>query len=546
MEIETLSNKELHSLILEWELPNIPVTDSNRNVLIKRLLKTMDETKKANKEQRRKTIAAAATTTKSTAKSATSKSPTGKSAVAVSAELEALSNKEIQKMCLHYELPNIPVTDSNRNVLLRRLQTAMNEANNNNKRRHTIQPKAAHSSDSEPRARLEAAQHISRSNVRRSVTSAIDATPSPSPRRNSPLQSHRQVVTTTAIDASPSPPMQRRLNQSYVRENQQFLPPLYSEQKDTRRERSISLSKTGVLTTSYSQESSALPEHMEVDDEDPVDESEYEVNISRNSDSFDNNHSYSNNYNFAKPYEVKPNKSPAASSYMPSYGLSATASTSYSPTYTSYTAASTSPTAKTAYESSVNYGSSYSSSNLYPKLDASLHPDNMLNQNQQKRSYNSASSTYAQEPLTAKASPLTTSSYSKPKPNTSYFNTYSYKGGYKDNNEATEFSSDDQLDRPYLSAYSRSSSSSINRRGLNTPTSGYEAPMKKRRSTLLSQHNTGGASLSTYRNENDEAEESPFRQFLIALDRQYHLKQALLLISIFVLTVFVYVFFIQP
>lgn len=41
------------------------------------------------------------------------------------------------------------------------------------------------------------------------------------------------------------------------------------------------------------------------------------------------------------------------------------------------------------------------------------------------------------------------------------------------------------------------------------------------------------------------AEDSEFRQFILALEEKYHLKHSLILISIFILAVFIYVFFIQ-
>lgn len=43
----------------------------------------------------------------------------------MSAELESLSNKELRAKCMEYGLPNVPVTDSSRKLMIRRLAAAM-------------------------------------------------------------------------------------------------------------------------------------------------------------------------------------------------------------------------------------------------------------------------------------------------------------------------------------------------------------------------------------------------------------------------------------
>lgn len=41
------------------------------------------------------------------------------------AALEALNNKELRQKCIEYGMPNVPVTDSSRKILIRRLEAAM-------------------------------------------------------------------------------------------------------------------------------------------------------------------------------------------------------------------------------------------------------------------------------------------------------------------------------------------------------------------------------------------------------------------------------------
>ncbi|KAH8417019.1 hypothetical protein KR222_001680 [Zaprionus bogoriensis] len=178
--------------------------------------------------------------------------------------LDAISNKELHAKCLEYGLPNIPVTDSSRQVILRRLRatilgvplnkskTAAPASTRNTKpRRETIHSsKATPAQAPEPVAAAGTTQRAY-SNYKNSNNSnshsrrTIAATPSSYyPLENS---SGRSVDTTTTVSDVGS---QSEDDDFYTGSS----PGFNASRDDVRQRRSVSLTKSGVLTTSYTRE----------------------------------------------------------------------------------------------------------------------------------------------------------------------------------------------------------------------------------------------------------------------------------------------------
>lgn len=161
--------------------------------------------------------------------------------------LETISNKELHAKCLEYGLPNIPVTDTSRKVILRRLRnTILGTKTETTKtpRRETVHSSKATPTDATNANEPRSADKIPRrnNNINKSRRT-IAATP----QEYYPLQSSsvRSVETTTTVSDVGSSE-----DDDY---NYQINKPASSkpQRDDSRQRRSVSLSKSGVLTTSY-------------------------------------------------------------------------------------------------------------------------------------------------------------------------------------------------------------------------------------------------------------------------------------------------------
>lgn len=177
------------------------------------------------------------------------------------AYLDELSNKELHKKCLECGLPNIPVTDSSRQVILRRLRSAISgvplnksknagsATKNTTPRRETIHSSkvtpAPETRNSSNHAAVPSQSRYNTNNNSVNSRRTIAATPSNYyPLDNTSVRSHQ--TTTTVSDVG---------SQS---EDDDFYPGNSPTSKashdDSRLRRSVSLTKSGVLTTSYTRE----------------------------------------------------------------------------------------------------------------------------------------------------------------------------------------------------------------------------------------------------------------------------------------------------
>ncbi|XP_030374430.1 LEM domain-containing protein Bocksbeutel-like isoform X2 [Scaptodrosophila lebanonensis] len=192
--------------------------------------------------------------------------------------LDTISNKELHKKCLEYGLPNIPVADSSRQVILKRLKSAILGVPVNKKAtaaKKTPRRETIHGSKVTPSP---AAAAIETSNVKR--TANRNSNNSISSRRtigtvpsfdNSETSSVRTVHTTTTVSDVDSQSEEDDNYNSIYRQNEQ-----YSQIKQTAPRRSVSLSKSGVLTTSYTREVDPLEQEPRDSDIDAPQSHTYE------------------------------------------------------------------------------------------------------------------------------------------------------------------------------------------------------------------------------------------------------------------------------
>ncbi|XP_037725250.1 LEM domain-containing protein Bocksbeutel [Drosophila subpulchrella] len=165
--------------------------------------------------------------------------------------LDSLSNKELLAKCVQLGLPGVPVTDSTRSVIIRRLKAAisgtpLNKSKSASKkatpRRETVHGSQVSTPTSEP-VRRSAGRSAARSNGskiseqgRRTIAYGLDNT----------SISGRSVQTTTTVSDVGS---QSEDDDFYVVDS-----PGGRYQQDQKNRRSVSLTKSGVLTTSYTRE----------------------------------------------------------------------------------------------------------------------------------------------------------------------------------------------------------------------------------------------------------------------------------------------------
>lgn len=170
--------------------------------------------------------------------------------------LDTLSNKELHKKCLECGLPNIPVTDSSRQVILRRLRATISgvplnksknagaATKNTTPRRETI-----HSSKGTPAPEKGSSNHTSNPSQMRYNSNNNRRTIAAESSNYYPLDapSIRSTQTTTTVSDVGS---QSEDDDFYPSNSQRF----NTSREDSRLRRSISLTKSGVLTTSYTRE----------------------------------------------------------------------------------------------------------------------------------------------------------------------------------------------------------------------------------------------------------------------------------------------------
>ncbi|XP_068152679.1 LEM domain-containing protein Bocksbeutel-like [Drosophila tropicalis] len=165
--------------------------------------------------------------------------------------LDALSNKELLVRCRQYGLPVIPVTDSTRNVITRRLRAAM-LGTPLNKSQTQKNANSATAKKSAPRRETLHAEKVSnntrerQNQNRRTIAYGLD---------NVSLSGRSVQTTTTVSDVGSQSEdddyyMVQVPDVGYSKPTQ--TPP--NREDERRLRRSVSLTKSGVLTTSYTRE----------------------------------------------------------------------------------------------------------------------------------------------------------------------------------------------------------------------------------------------------------------------------------------------------
>ncbi|KAH8321999.1 hypothetical protein KR074_008193 [Drosophila pseudoananassae] len=186
------------------------------------------------------------------------------------AYLDTLNNKQLLAKCLELGLPGVPVTDSTRSVIIRRLRAAITGTPLNKSKSKKVTPRreTVHGSHvaqptSEP-VRRTAGKSPSRAGgekistaSRRTIAYGLDNT----------SLSGRSVQTTTTVSDVGS----QSEDDDYFMVDSPGVRYSHSTQspaEDNRRRRSVSLTKSGVLTTSYTREVNQpnyVPEDLEED-----------------------------------------------------------------------------------------------------------------------------------------------------------------------------------------------------------------------------------------------------------------------------------------
>lgn len=394
------------------------------------------------------------------------------------AELEALSNKELRQKCIEYGMPNVPVTDSSRKILIRRLEAAMSgkpvtTTPAKNTRRETIHVTKQAEVASSPK-----------------INDAVKKATTNRPSRRTIAVPERQVVTTTTVsepeysDVSPD-----RVETEPVRAKTKtpekpaaLYPKLPAKEPSPKPQQ---LSKTGVVTTSYIQETTAI--NKTYADADEVDVFQEEEIIK------------------------KTVNKPANFSHVPISEPRVTTSAPY----------------VASLSSSTRYSSSGSGNYNQPRYTTT----------DVRRSF--------VQPAGGYSKPLD-SLYKRP---------YEEEVDVEDD-EGSEDEEDEVVlveespikdaETPFLSQFARNlehlKATPLRHSIGPTKISPPKATLRNRaydRRTIATPLNVNA------RRSIKPTNESSFRQFIMAMEEKYHLKHSLILISIFILAVFIYVFFIQ-
>lgn len=417
------------------------------------------------------------------------------------ADLESLSNKELRQKCIEFGMPNVPVTDSSRKILIRRLEAVMSgkpvattpAKTNRRETMHVSKPSEVASSP--------------KITINNNVNAAKQTPASNRPSRRTIAVAERHVTTTTTVsepeysDVSPDrvEPEPVRAKTKTPEKPPTLYPKLPAKEPSPKPQQ---LSKTGVVTTSYVQETAPVKKTYA----EPVNET------------------------YAAPEEID-----LEEDFVVEEPIKKTLS---NPTKLSYV-----PVSEPKITTTAPLSASLSSSTRYSSLDSyNYNKPNYLSSSTVRKSYIPPSTT--------------TNSYSKT--STQYAKSYEAEleddDDYEDDEEDVVLVDDSpikEVETPFLSQFARNLENlkatpirhsvgptkitppkstlrqrdAYSRRTIGTP-SGNINP----RRTIKSVHNEG---------------DSAFRQFMLSMEEKYHLKHTLILISIFILLVFIYVFFIQ-
>ncbi|XP_061398019.1 otefin [Musca vetustissima] len=468
------------------------------------------------------------------------------------AALESLSNKELRQKMIEFGMPNVPVTDSSRKILIRRLEAVMSgkpatttTPNKTNRREtmHVSKPSEMASS-----AKITAAAALNNNN---NTTTSGKPTAANRPSRRTIAATERHVTTTTTVsepeysDVSPDrgevvltqmlPPKAK------TPEKPTLYPKLPAKEPSPKPQ---VLSKTGVVSTSYIQESSVNKTYAEPIDD--IDSTEEEIEQEIMKKPVSSVPSYS-----ATSYVPLSESKVTTSASMPPLASTLSSSTRYSSLNSSYNySGNTKPSSTTV----LNNSTSTSVRKTYQPPTAAAVPQPA------SRTTISAASTY--QPRVGGG--VTQKYVSTPDP---------YDVEYEDEGEELDDDDDEDdvvlvedspvkedLQTPFLSQFARNLETlkatpirhSIGPTKITPPkTSAFrqrETAAAYNRRTIGGGGGSGGsATISARRSyvNAPEQEESPFRQFMMAMEEKYHLKQTFIIISVFIVAIFIYVFFIQ-
>ncbi|XP_055837432.1 otefin-like [Episyrphus balteatus] len=448
--------------------------------------------------------------------------------------LESLDNASLRKKCLEYGLPNVPITDTSRKLLIRKLRTAMTGETDDKKksnRRETIhvtkipslvESNANSNTNTDEAPKRPPSRMNRRTIAATSVTSTVDDTTLPESDKTKPITERRRSVR-SQVESELNPPApvipisQKRKTAVILAEEDEddeddviLLEAAEQSEKEIvipRARRSVSLSKTGVVTTSYSQETVATPPTVNETES----ESEYDFTSK-----------------YASLYE--PIARPLAQSQPitreTSYGLSEPKVVMEPDRTLSFRTTSVN---RTSIEPEILYNKP-----LIP--GPSVAPGGTSR-------YSSLGSGYSSSNT---ASSVTTSSTRR------YTSAGGGSGGYGiPTTPAPKYSSmfddqeendENQPETPYLSDFARK----LERLKAEPLVKGVETPrnVPMKRDTQRFQHSSSIVGRrSTMQTDSSVADS--FKNFLFALDRKYKLKRNLSILFVVILILFIYIVFIN-
>lgn len=378
--------------------------------------------------------------------------------------LESLDNTTLRQKCMQYGLPNVPVTDSSRKVLIKRLRVSMGGGGKATKPREATpkKPLALNTTVSEkvtPR----------KTQVRRTIAAEP---PLPKPH----IEKTIYIPTKPIVEQN-----QNVLLFSNFSTQQEEVRPLQRASSLTPSEK---LAKSGVVTTSYSQETAVLEDDYEDDYEDEpyFSQSPTERNATRPLPTYQIGHGLAHPIGgFFKNTESQ------------SYISQPTVERNF-----------TRPSPTTTVPS---YGATSGQTYLPPE-----------------RTYNRNTLSTLSQPKIDINKPTLTRRYTE------------YTSVNDNDDEEDEV---DEVQTPYLSSFARA----LDRLKSGDITKLTPLASVRKQTSLFGQRQTYGYNKSLA--AGDDSVTGALRQFVIALEHKYQLKRAFALFLVFVLAVFIYVFFIM-
>ncbi|KAL9890769.1 otefin-like [Glossina fuscipes] len=431
-------------------------------------------------------------------------------------ELEKLNNKELRKMCVEHQLPNVPVTDTSRKVLIKRLEAAISGkpyATDKDVNRRTIH--------------VSTPAEVASSNIVSEDSSASSMkTGNNRPTRHTMAVSERIVSTTTTVsdpessDVSPDRVSKQVYDKMQTPVKENLYPKLPTKEPSPK---PVMLSKTNVVTTSFIQEAKK---------------------------------------NVNKTYADAEERGQTMTSQIQSKAVlinQKVPTTTIKPTFTSST------TSQSTKEFSQAMPSKFTTSYNQPRLVSrvTLNTYNSASGAQQDYNYN-------------KSGPQVRKSYASPSSSSKYLVKPQYIDEYDDYDDDADrpdgYDDDDDEDEdeyeddvivvedsplggdvktPFLSKFARNLENlkAAPLADKYSPLSGAAVNLRQRESFghrigTPSAKVTSRRSLQATSPKPDPINDS-FRQFIGALEEKYHFKWPLLVIVLFILGVFFYVFLVQ-